>query len=348
MSELRQRKQPSGETTTEKSTATIAMIEKYCDAVASAAPASVKPYVENAKPLIGKAVVFTESVIIPYLYIAYEKYLEISVALQPYRLDLLTPAYFGIILCFFGGSYLTLIAAIEAYRIAGWTDTYKAIKDLYRNYELCLEADKKDNEVDDDKDGIPDTLELSPQALMQRKLFLFAKTVDPVVVRGAVAAIMAGWMAVVATLKLQFAAAITLGTSIGEILDKQAQRYIAPSLEVLLPPEFKRWAKPLVSFSVLSVAVSMAWLIQRVISAFHSSIRGGHMISRNLLEYLSVMKIYVVNVDETNADEILGYVLAGLGFLFQLSWGFRLPFLLSLVMFPFTVAEYFLLWAVTS
>jgi hypothetical protein len=54
-------------------------------------------------------------------------------------------------------------------------------------------------------------------------------------------------------------------------------------------------------------AVSLAWFLQRVITAFHSAIRGGHIFSRNLLDYLSIMKIVVINKDETYLDEVVGY-----------------------------------------
>ena len=41
--------------------------------------------------------------------------------IQPYQPKLLFPAFFGLIICFFGGDFLTLIAAIEAYKMCGWT-----------------------------------------------------------------------------------------------------------------------------------------------------------------------------------------------------------------------------------
>ena len=40
--------------------------------------------------------------------------------LKPYHPELLAPALMGFIMCFFGGSYMTLIAAFEAYRQSGW------------------------------------------------------------------------------------------------------------------------------------------------------------------------------------------------------------------------------------
>ena len=42
---------------------------------------------------------------------------------EPLYLDALLPVLCGVLMCFFGGSYLTLIAAVEAYRMTGQTHT---------------------------------------------------------------------------------------------------------------------------------------------------------------------------------------------------------------------------------
>ena len=65
-----------------------------------------------------------------------------------------------------------------------------------------------------------------------------------------------GFLAVVATLKLQFAQAITLGVSIGKILEPTAKRLFVPLIEVCLPTEYKKWAQPVVVWSVKSFAIS--------------------------------------------------------------------------------------------
>lgn len=47
---------------------------------------------------------------VPYMNMAGQQYSVLSTFLTPYRVDLLIPAFAGIILCFFGGTYVTLIA----------------------------------------------------------------------------------------------------------------------------------------------------------------------------------------------------------------------------------------------
>eukprot|EP01041_Mallomonas_annulata_P013839 gene13839-29436_t len=243
LSELRKRNKDSNSSETEDQPADTKKVssgyqaEKYVHGIASNVPSNVRPYLEHVAPIVGKAVEIIEASL-PYFYAAYQKYLEVSKIIEPYRLDLLAPALFGIILCFFGGSYLTLIAAVEAYRISAWAPTSIAIKSLYRDFQLCQEADAKDNVVDEDKNGVPDVTEISSQDLLKRKLFLFAKTVDPSAVTVAITAVNTGALAVIATLKMRFASAITLGSSIGEVVERPALKYFDTPLQQLLPSEF--------------------------------------------------------------------------------------------------------------
>ena len=52
--------------------------------------------------------------------------------------------------------------------------------------------------------------------------------------------------------------------------------------------------------------------------------------------------------EDTMVDEMLSYVLAGLGFFFQLMFGFKLPFPLNLLLWPFELGEWSVRWLVTS
>ena len=70
------------------------------------------------------------------------------------------------------------------------------------------------------------------------------------------------------------------------------------------------------------------------------------MATRNIIEYLNIMDIYHGKHEDTYVDEIAGYALSALGLWFQLSMGFQLPFLLSVLLFPFTLAEWFLMYMV--
>ena len=180
--------------------------------------------------------------------------------------------------------------------------------------------------------------------LVQRKGLLFLKTVDPVRIGDALGGLQSGLLAVVATLKMQFCKAITLGTALGEIVLKPVLKYVLPVLEGVLPDEYRKWGKPLLAYSVKCAAVSFAWFVQRIISAFHSAMRGGHLFSQNILEYLDHMGYYKVDVKATQLDEVLGYAFGGLGLVYQLSSGFGMPWLLRLLMWPFSFLEWWLMW----
>ena len=314
----------------------------YMGVVQTKAPEKMRPYIEKATPVIAVVADGIEK-LIPLLVKYYNKLLEFYEKLRPYHPELLAPALMGLVMCFFGGSYMTLIAAFEAYRQSGWDATKKCIDDLVSDFKKVAEANAKDDEVDDDGDGVADVLQITPTELATRKSLLFLRTVDPVRFSGALMGIQTGFMAVVATLKVQFVKAIALGASIAEILDVPAERIAVPALELVLPPEYKRWAVPLVDYTVKSISVSIAWFLARIISAFHSALKGGVMATRNILDYVDIMGIYKINHEDTYADEIAGYILAGLGLWFQLSFAFQLPTILSILLFPFTFAEWFLM-----
>ena len=69
-----------------------------------------------------------------------------------------------------------------------------------------------------------------------------------------------------ATLRVQFAKAITLGTAIGGYLQPVVDKHVVPVAENLAPPEYKRWVAPVLHYAVQSIAISIAWTLQRIIS----------------------------------------------------------------------------------
>lgn len=54
------------------------------------------------------------------------------------------------------------------------------------------------------------------------------------------------------------------------------------------------------------------------------------------------------NHEDTMVDEMLSYVFAAMGFIFQLGIGFKLPFPLNLALWPFELGEWSVRWLVTS
>ena len=141
---------------------------------------------------------------------------------------------------------------------------------------------------------------------------------------------------------------LLLGQAIGTIVERPVNIYALPVLHALLPEDYKKWAQPIITYGVKSFAISIAWTIQRIMSAFHSAIRGGHMFSKNVLEYLSKMGYVQIKHEDTYLDEIIGYAVAVIGLWFQLSLGFSLPFPLNILLFPFKFLEWWLIWIVSK
>jgi hypothetical protein len=85
----------------------------------------------------------------------------------------------GLVMIFYGGTFMTLIACVEAYRMFGWADTQSSLRLLISNYQRAVEANRKDDAVDSDRDGVADTQQMSTQDLATRKLKLLLKSTDP-------------------------------------------------------------------------------------------------------------------------------------------------------------------------
>lgn len=132
---------------------------------------------------------------------------------------------------------------------------------------------------------------------------------------------------------------------------------------------FPRWVPFCIRQLARFVGVSIAFSVQRVISGFYSAVRGGQLFAVGLLQYLVhhnhiaathevwllllllLFFVWKFNLSKTNRGftyfAIMGVTVL-LGFWFQLSTFFGLPFPLNLLMFPFTILENVLLYFVSS
>lgn len=266
-SELRQRKPASAGAGDKKSQSVMGdKTEKYVESISSMAPAQLKPYLTQAIPYVRIAAEYVEAAI-PILEKLRLFSLEMWFILKPYKPELLLPAFIGFIMCFFGGSFVTLIAAAEAYKMCCHESLMKSIADLSGEIKNVSESNKEDDKVDKDANGIPDSLECTPQELLMRKTTLFFKTVDPKVVTNALHQLNSAGLAIIATLKLQFVKTITLGTSISTMIcEGPAKTYIVPTLEASMHDDYKKWAEPVVKYGVQSFAISLAWFLQRYVN----------------------------------------------------------------------------------
>mmetsp|Transcript_50381 Transcript_50381/g.58810 ORF Transcript_50381/g.58810 Transcript_50381/m.58810 type:complete len:317 (-) Transcript_50381:105-1055(-) len=259
----------------------------------------------------------------------------------------------GIIFCFFGGVYPTLFAAIQAVKAGGFNVLQEAIIDLTEEAQKIMEASKKDDDVDADKDGTPDVEQIGDEELIIRKMSLVVTKMNPAKVDNAMTAIYRIWFTVIATLTVKFAMVVTLAMTLSDFLKDAINRVLKPIVDQLIPDKYAKWVPVIVGWATKAFAMSIAWTIQSVICAFTSACEGGLIISRTLIKMLVKEGITLGGIlpkDHTKSviDEYASYGFALLGFLFQWKMGFDVPFPFNIVLFPLEISEIYIRWTITK
>lgn len=262
---------------------------------------------------------------------------------------------YGSIFCFFGGTFPTLFAAIQAAEHGGRETVMKALVDLSEEAMIIIEESSKDDLADDDKDGKKDVKQISNAEFLQRKTKLVLRKMNPEKVDKAVSSMYKVWLSVAAVLSIQFARTISMALSIADFIKIPADRYVAPVFNTVIPDEYEKWTPIVFSWLIKSFAMSIAWYIQSVVSAFTSALAGGLMMARATVLFCVKHKFDLFGLlpldgdhTKTNLDEYLSYLFASMGFFFQFIHSFSLPFPLNLVLWPFQLAEYYIRWTITS
>lgn len=307
------------------------------------APPKVKPYLEPAAPFVAIAIVYFQIAwpyIIKGLSIASEYYAKLP--------ENARHALIGFVMCFFGGVFPATIAAYEAWKMCGGEKAVEDVKQIYQEFGKAYEAVEKDDQKDDNGDGIPDVDQISTDALLKRKAGVVMGAVDPEKFSAAVTDLWTGWIGVLAVLKIQFAKAVTLGQAIGQVLYNTSHPFVEPVLCKMIDEDKQKWVPVIVRWICKAIAITIAWWVQRVISAFHSAIRGGLMFARGLMRLLNDKGVISFKPEESSLDEVAGYSLAAVGFLFQLWSGFGLFFPLNILLLPLRIVEGYIVWSVNA
>lgn len=321
-------------------------VEKYLkialDTIGPKIPQSVPPVVLQTAykivPHIGRGVELIEFFIL-YCIQKYPLLLSYYDKIAPYNPELLFPSVCGLILCFFGGCFASLIATVEAVHNFGYTGIKNSVLAIAKDIRTAWDAHKKDNEKDDNNDGIPDVEQINNIQLLNRKIVLMLKVIDPSRLFETFGYLNTAFLAILATLRVKFARSFTLAQGITNAVLPTFDAVLLPAMESLIPEEFRKWVKPVSHFIFNCFVISFAVTLQRIIDSIYSAIRGGLMFSRNIMEYLTIKDIYKIDHKETIIDEIIGYALAFIGFYFQLRIGFQIPFIFRFLFFPLTFLE---------
>mmetsp|Transcript_130722 Transcript_130722/g.194786 ORF Transcript_130722/g.194786 Transcript_130722/m.194786 type:complete len:332 (+) Transcript_130722:93-1088(+) len=259
----------------------------------------------------------------------------------------------GFIFCFFGGLYPVFFAAVEAAEQCGRAKVMAALSEISDEILKIIDESKKDDKVDADGDGKADVTQIEGKELVARKTLLVMRKMDPKRVDDAMASMYQVWMAVAAVITIEFARAISMALAIADFMKYPVDRFIAPTIQLAVPDDYDKWVPVLLGWICKSIGMSIAWYVQTVRSAFASALTGGLMMARSAYEALLIRDIRLGGLikdkhEDSYLDEVLSYAFAALGFSFQVMIGFKMPFPLNLLLWPFQVAEFALRWAITN
>ena len=108
-------------------------------------PPVTKPYVLGAEPYLAQGAEILEiivSILMIFLELTYELCMFVWALIQPFHSDLvvLLPSFMGLIVCFFGGSFMTIISAVEAYRLCGYETTLHGLSQIYEDLQRVYKS----------------------------------------------------------------------------------------------------------------------------------------------------------------------------------------------------------------
>merc|ERR1712151_96865 len=93
---------------------------------------------------------------------------------------------------------------------------------------------------------------------------------DPQRLMVALQYILSAYVAVIATLKLQFAKTLSLCLAIAEILEVPCVALLGPIVAVAMGPDLKHWVATSISLTIKIIAIIVACYVQAIVSAFYS------------------------------------------------------------------------------
>lgn len=221
-------------------------------------------------------------------------------------------------------------------------------------------------QVDKDRDGVADVDELSARDLAARRLMVLTRSIDPDKVSAAIEGLTVAGVAILATLRVKFAKAITLGTAIGSVLNQHLSPFTTQALQFALPDDYEKWIPVINKYGFRYVGISVSWLLMRVITAVFAAMKGSNLFISGVVAYLvkygyvdKQMFAGVVAGAGGGRSDVGGrgggknpmvvaawVVIALFGAYMQISSRFSLPFPLNLLFLPLTMLEQFIIFSV--
>ena len=222
-------------------------------------------------------------------------------------------------------------------------------------------------------------------------MFLTMRTIDePELIQAAIGSIWAAILAVLATMRIQFAASTAIGlgarachstttpapdwalpshlavssrarspawspAGIVDMIKFPILRMASGPLLAVLGTELKHWVTPAIEMTLTLVVVLVAFYFISLIAAIYAAIRGGRIFALGLFGLLveQASKGVVIcpgivgtnwDPNESVLDEIVGYVIAAQGLMFQMSQGYVLTFPWNVLLLPLTIVDLLVKW----
>jgi hypothetical protein len=162
-------------------------------------------------------------------------------------------------------------------------------------------------------------------------------------------------MGVSTVLEREFARTITLAVTIADYLRPTINFVLGPPAYRCVPQQYHKWVPIVLGWACKAAAMSVAWRVQRVLTAYTSAVAGGLMFSRSCVRMLRKRGVRLFglipeNCDRSILDELIGFTVAGFGLYSQIGDGFdfEIPFPINLVTWPFSLAERWIQWQITK
>merc|ERR1719203_478434 len=171
----------------------------------------------------------------------------------------------------------------------------------------------------------------------------------PEKLQSAVGALWAACLAVLATLKFQFAQITAFALALAGMFKFPAVRLFAPLLTWALGKELIHWVDPIIDSMLNIVCILLMWYLAKIRAAFYSGIRGGKLFAEALISFCQArgwmdqlpkgIVTEPFDPEKSYLDEAIAMPFAVLGCYFQFKNWFSLPFPLDWLLWPVSLLE---------
>ncbi|KAH8071461.1 hypothetical protein JL721_4440 [Aureococcus anophagefferens] len=100
---------------------------------------------------------------------------------------------------------------------------------------------------------------------------------------------------------------VALGSAIGDFLGQLLRVPLTQVLVHVMDKETQKWIPTIIFYTCKVVAIAVAIHVQKLLSAFYSAVRGGLLVSRNVMYVLDRKGVFKLDPNETYVDEVTGW-----------------------------------------